>query len=232
MTGGRKLTRNRSHKTSLLCLRQEAQWAGEEREHRLGHHIATSMTEATRLSLCDSACGDCSSRVSRADPSVQSKTGRFVDFAASPRCESRSWKVKGAPGGRSDRPSSGSAPWWRVRARGSVRANHSAAGDPHRKDRMQASPSAHSGQRAYEGARGARRIRRRVQPGRTGCIECPRENTSVSSIADFVSRCRASPERSGGARLQCEWRDSDVRLLLAEQLKRDRGSSPSKTTVW
>lgn len=79
--------------------------------------------------------------------------------------------------------------------------------------------------RPMSGARGARRIRRRVQPGRTGRVGCFGENTSVSSIAGFVSRCRAASERSDDARLQCKWRTRDARLHLAAQLKRDRRSS-------
>lgn len=57
----------------------------------------------------------------RIRPSVQMRKGRFESFAASPRRKSRSWKVKGAPGGRSDRSPSGQAPWWEARTRGSVR---------------------------------------------------------------------------------------------------------------
>jgi len=93
-------------------------------------------------------------------------------------------------------------------------------------------PSARSGQQAYEGARGAQRIRRCVPPGRTGCIDCFRENTFESSIADFVAGCRAPSERSGGARLRSEERNRDAGLSVMTWLKRDRGSLPSKTTVW
>jgi len=104
--------------------------------------------------------------------------------------------------------------WWETRARGSVRRPIRSYSLLTARSRVRASPSAHSGQQAYERARRAWRIRRRVQPGRTGRIGCFRENTSVSSIADFASRCRAPSERSGEARLQCRVEEHATRVSV------------------
>jgi hypothetical protein len=48
-------TRGQEYVLRRLC--QGAPWVGEEREHRLRHHIAVPMTEATRPTSRDSACG-------------------------------------------------------------------------------------------------------------------------------------------------------------------------------
>lgn len=84
VTGERKFPRNRSqiliacgspHRRQEYVLRrlcQGASWVGEEREHRLRHHIAVPMTEATRPTSRDSACGAREPlRCSLGSPSVQ-----------------------------------------------------------------------------------------------------------------------------------------------------------------
>lgn len=64
-------TRGLEYVLRRLC--QGASWAGEEREHRLRHHIAVPMTEATRPTSRDSACGAREpTRCSLEGPSVQS----------------------------------------------------------------------------------------------------------------------------------------------------------------
>jgi hypothetical protein len=219
---------------SLRSLCQEAPWTGEERKHRLRHHTAIPMTEATRPSLCGSACGDRSSGVLPNPPIGPDEERAIRKLCGVPT----SW-ISFVKGEGSARRSIGSVSV-RVSFFGGKHVRVAACADPSGRihslpqgvecERRQVHTPA---SRPMSVARRARRIRRRVQPGRTGRIGCFRENTSVSSIADFVSRCRAPSERSGEARLQCKMEEHATRVSVSQRSRKGTGALyRSKTKVW